>query len=90
MRCWNGWGDVNPLDAAGDTQVEPSLIPIVPASIVPAWRNTALALTLMDHATRPEFVHTHRWTEGDIVLWDNRCTMHRARAPMAELTRKVA
>jgi alpha-ketoglutarate-dependent 2,4-dichlorophenoxyacetate dioxygenase len=34
---------------------------------------------LMDHATRPEFVHTHRWTEGDLVLWDNRCTMHRAR-----------
>jgi len=34
---------------------------------------------LMDHATRPEFVHTHRWTAGDLVLWDNRCTMHRAR-----------
>ena len=33
---------------------------------------------LMDHATRPEFVYTHRWTEGDMVLWDNRCTMHRA------------
>jgi alpha-ketoglutarate-dependent 2,4-dichlorophenoxyacetate dioxygenase len=33
---------------------------------------------LMEHATRPEFVHTHRWTAGDIVLWDNRCTMHRA------------
>jgi alpha-ketoglutarate-dependent 2,4-dichlorophenoxyacetate dioxygenase len=34
---------------------------------------------LMDHATRPEFVHTHRWTARDLVLWDNRCTMHRAR-----------
>lgn len=33
---------------------------------------------LMDHATRPEFVHTHRWTACDLVLWDNRCTMHRA------------
>ncbi len=33
---------------------------------------------LMDHATRPEFVYTHRWTAGDLVLWDNRCTMHRA------------
>ncbi len=33
---------------------------------------------LMDHATRPEFVHTHHWTAGDVVLWDNRCTMHRA------------
>ena len=34
---------------------------------------------LMDHATRPEFVYTHRWTAGDLVMWDNRCTMHRAR-----------
>ena len=33
---------------------------------------------LMDHATRPEFVYTHAWTAGDLVLWDNRCTMHRA------------
>ena len=33
---------------------------------------------LMDHATRPEFVYTHIWTAGDLVLWDNRCTMHRA------------
>ena len=33
---------------------------------------------LMDHATRPEFVYTHRWTAGDLVLWDNRRTMHRA------------
>jgi alpha-ketoglutarate-dependent 2,4-dichlorophenoxyacetate dioxygenase len=26
---------------------------------------------LMDHATRPEFVHTHRWTAGDLVPWDH-------------------
>jgi alpha-ketoglutarate-dependent 2,4-dichlorophenoxyacetate dioxygenase len=24
-----------------------------------------------------EFRHTHRWTVGDLVIWDNRCTMHR-------------
>ena len=29
------------------------------------------------HATREEFVWTHRWKVGDLVLWDNRCTMHR-------------
>jgi alpha-ketoglutarate-dependent 2,4-dichlorophenoxyacetate dioxygenase len=34
---------------------------------------------LMDHATRPEFVHTHRWQVGDLVIWDNRCTLHRGR-----------
>jgi alpha-ketoglutarate-dependent 2,4-dichlorophenoxyacetate dioxygenase len=34
---------------------------------------------LMEHATQPVFVYTHRWTVGDVVMWDNRCTMHRAR-----------
>jgi len=29
-------------------------------------------------ATRPEFVYSHRWQSGDLVLWDNRCTLHRA------------
>ena len=35
---------------------------------------------LIDHATQPQFVFTHRWTVGDLVIWDNRCTMHRGRA----------
>jgi alpha-ketoglutarate-dependent 2,4-dichlorophenoxyacetate dioxygenase len=34
---------------------------------------------LMDHATQPQFVYTHRWRLGDLVMWDDRCTMHRAR-----------
>ncbi|HEX3860894.1 MAG TPA: TauD/TfdA family dioxygenase [Stellaceae bacterium] len=34
---------------------------------------------LIEHATQPEFVHTHRWQAGDLVIWDNRCTMHRGR-----------
>jgi alpha-ketoglutarate-dependent 2,4-dichlorophenoxyacetate dioxygenase len=38
-----------------------------------------LLLDLMEHATQPEFVYAHRWTVGDLVMWDNRCTMHRAR-----------
>jgi alpha-ketoglutarate-dependent 2,4-dichlorophenoxyacetate dioxygenase len=29
-------------------------------------------------ATRPEFVYTHKWRAGDFVIWDNRCTLHRA------------
>lgn len=28
--------------------------------------------------TRSEFVHAHRWQAGDLVIWDNRCTLHRA------------
>jgi alpha-ketoglutarate-dependent 2,4-dichlorophenoxyacetate dioxygenase len=33
---------------------------------------------LIEHATQPPFVYRHRWTVGDLVIWDNRCTMHRA------------
>ena len=34
---------------------------------------------LIEHATQRQFVYTHRWRVGDLVMWDNRCTMHRAR-----------
>jgi alpha-ketoglutarate-dependent taurine dioxygenase len=33
---------------------------------------------LTAHATSPRFVYTHQWCPGDLVVWDNRCTMHRA------------
>jgi alpha-ketoglutarate-dependent 2,4-dichlorophenoxyacetate dioxygenase len=33
---------------------------------------------LMEHATQPQFVYRHRWRAGDLVIWDNRATMHRA------------
>ena len=32
---------------------------------------------LTEFAGREEFVYRHRWTQGDVVMWDNRCTMHR-------------
>ncbi len=35
---------------------------------------------LIEHATQREFVYRHEWREGDLVIWDNRCTMHRGRA----------
>ncbi|MGE0417094.1 MAG: TauD/TfdA dioxygenase family protein [Acetobacteraceae bacterium] len=38
-----------------------------------------LLLDLTEFATQPQFVYTHRWAVGDLVMWDNRCTMHRAR-----------
>ena len=34
---------------------------------------------LMAHATQRQFVYSHAWRVGDLVIWDNRCTMHRGR-----------
>jgi alpha-ketoglutarate-dependent 2,4-dichlorophenoxyacetate dioxygenase len=34
---------------------------------------------LNDHATQPKFVYVHRWRLNDLVMWDNRQTMHRVR-----------
>jgi len=33
---------------------------------------------LFQHQTRPEYIHTHHWTEGDLLLWDNLGTIHKA------------
>jgi len=37
----------------------------------------ALLKQLLAHITQRQFVHTHRWRPNDLVMWDNRCTMHR-------------
>ncbi|HVH79072.1 MAG TPA: TauD/TfdA family dioxygenase [Stellaceae bacterium] len=34
---------------------------------------------LTEHATQREFVYSHQWRVGDLVMWDNRQTMHRGR-----------
>jgi alpha-ketoglutarate-dependent 2,4-dichlorophenoxyacetate dioxygenase len=33
---------------------------------------------LIEHATQRKYVYRHSWRVGDLVIWDNRCTMHRA------------
>ena len=33
---------------------------------------------LYEHSTNPDNVYRHMWQEGDVVMWDNRCTMHYA------------
>ncbi len=37
----------------------------------------ALFQHLLAHVTQRQFVHTHRWRVNDLVMWDNRCTLHR-------------
>ena len=44
---------------------------------------------LIEHATQRQFVYSHRWTVGDLVMWDNRQTMHRGRPFPAEEARDV-
>ena len=46
---------------------------------IPVPEARLLLRDLMEHATQPQFVYTHRWRVGDLVMWDDRCTMHRAR-----------
>jgi alpha-ketoglutarate-dependent taurine dioxygenase len=38
----------------------------------------ALLAELLDRATRPELVYSHRWSVGDTVIWDNNGVLHRA------------
>lgn len=45
---------------------------------VPASESDALLEQLYEHARRAEFIHRHRWQEGDLLLWDNYSTQHRA------------
>lgn len=43
---------------------------------LPEDESRALLDELCDHVENPEFVYAHRWQPGDIVVWDNRCTIH--------------
>jgi alpha-ketoglutarate-dependent 2,4-dichlorophenoxyacetate dioxygenase len=52
------------------------------ASHIVGWPVAEGRLLLWDltaHATQRRFVYSHRWHVGDLVIWDNRCTMHRGR-----------
>jgi taurine dioxygenase len=51
-------------------------------------QSEALLDVLWDHATRAEATYEHRWRAGDLVLWDNRCTMHR-RDPFDAASRRI-
>ena len=47
---------------------------------MPEAEGRAFVAQLNAHASRPEFVYTHKWSVGDLVMWDNRSTMHQATA----------
>jgi taurine dioxygenase len=49
----------------------------------------ALLDDLIAHAIEPRFQYRHVWRQGDVVIWDNRCTMHKANADYPEHERRL-
>jgi alpha-ketoglutarate-dependent 2,4-dichlorophenoxyacetate dioxygenase len=44
---------------------------------------------LIEHATQPQFVYAHKWRAGDLVMWDNRASLHRGRPWDGQRYRRV-
>jgi alpha-ketoglutarate-dependent taurine dioxygenase len=63
--------------------------PIRIEEIVGMPEREALALLdeLLEHATQEKFQYCHKWKAGDVVIWDNRCLMHKANGdyPISEV-----
>jgi alpha-ketoglutarate-dependent 2,4-dichlorophenoxyacetate dioxygenase len=89
-----GFTDLTPEETAAFHPVRQPLVRIHPATgrkslflsshagAIVGWTVPEARIFLRDlteHATRPEFVYSHAWRPGDLVMWDNRATMHRAR-----------
>ena len=75
-------GAIHPLVRTIPRSLRRSLYLASHASRIVDWpvpEGRLLLRDLIEHATRPEFVYRHAWRVGDLVIWDNRATMHRAR-----------
>lgn len=48
-----------------------------------------LLMDLLEHATQREFVYVHHWQTGDLVMWDNRSTLHRGRRYNLSMRREM-
>ena len=79
-------GAVHPLIRVLPGSGRKSLYVASHASCIISWpvpEGRLLLRELIEHATQPQFVYRHTWREGDLVIWDNRSTMHRA-TPFAD------
>jgi alpha-ketoglutarate-dependent 2,4-dichlorophenoxyacetate dioxygenase len=93
-RAAIGFTDLSPEEQAAFRPVRQRLVRTHPvtgrkslflsahAGAIEGWTVPEARMFLRDlteHATQPEFVYSHPWQPGDLVMWDNRQTMHRAR-----------
>ena len=72
----------HPLVRRHPSSGRPSLFLSAHAGAIVGWTIPEARMFLRDlteHATQREFVYSHAWSPGDLVMWDNRCTMHRGR-----------
>ena len=89
-----GFTDLTPVEIAAFRPVRQRLVRTHPvtgrkslflsahAGAIVGWTVPEARMFLRDlteHATQGEFVYSHPWRPGDLVMWDNRATMHRAR-----------
>jgi len=75
-------GAVHPLVRTNPRTQRRSLYLASHASRILDWpvpEGRLLLRDLVEHATQPQFVYRHAWRVGDLVIWDNRATMHRGR-----------
>lgn len=75
-------GAVHPLVVANPRTGRQALYLASHASKVMGWpvpEGRLLIRDLMDHAIQSAFVYSHAWRVGDLVIWDNKATMHRGR-----------
>jgi alpha-ketoglutarate-dependent 2,4-dichlorophenoxyacetate dioxygenase len=83
-------GAVHPLVRIDPRTRRRSLYLASHASRIVDWpipEGRLLLRDLIEHATQPQFVYRHAWRPGDLVIWDNRATMHRAR-PFEDATQR--
>ncbi len=83
-------GAVQPLVRTNPRTHRRSLYLASHASRIIGWpvpESRLLLRDLVEHATQPQFVYRHEWRLGDLVIWDNLATMHRAR-PFDDVTHR--
>ena len=61
---------------------------IAVAAVGTYWRARDEANALFDHQEQPQFIYEHVWRPRDLLMWDNRCTLH-ARTDFSATERRL-